>query len=506
MVRIIAAAFSLAFVNVASFKVFNKESSHTSRSLKEAVEDLSFDEYLSKHSKTYHGEEYHLRRKVFEDRQQKVKHQNQRSNKLWTATLNVFSDRTEEELKQYHGWKPSVRHQKGMSFSQQETFQSDSKTALPQTADWRNLTAAKTIPEQGSCGSCWAVSAVQILNAHYEIRRGQPRSFSVQELVDCVPNPDQCGGTGGCEGATVELGLAWATAQGLSDESEVPYTAKDGRCTKIKSFLQHSSQSLRASHSHSLFSGNAGASFGLLGFKVLPSNKEEPLSRAVAELGPVAVSVAADNWFSYYGGIFDSCDTIVNHAVTCFGYGVENGKKYWLIKNSWGRDWGEDGYIRLLRHEKEDEFCGIDTDPSKGIACKGGPSQVTVCGSCGVLYDSVVPQFDPAPGASFLDTVYYPDANRNSFIQETAPAHAAVTAASSTTPAAVDKQPLFAQTKLTIAEPAQPATLSTQSASLLEVDPEDEALAERIEQEAIERLKASDWKLKGSFHPESELN
>lgn len=503
MVRVIAAAFSLAFVNVASFKVF-KEFSHVSKSSKEAVEDLSFDEYLSKHSKNYGGEEYHLRRKVFEDRQQKVKLQNERSNKLWTATLNIFSDRTDDELKQYHGWKPSVRHQKGMSFSQRETFKSDSQKALPQTADWRNLTAAKTIPEQGSCGSCWAVSAVQILNAHYEIHRGQPRSFSTQELVNCVPNPEQCGGTGGCEGATVELGLAWATAQGLSDESEVPYTARDGRCAK--SFLQYTSQSLRASQSHSLFSGSLGASFGLLGFKVLPSNKEEPLARAVAELGPVAVSVAADNWFSYYGGIFNSCDTIVNHAVTCFGYGVENGKKYWLIKNSWGQDWGEDGYIRLLRHEKEDEFCGIDTDPSKGIACKGGPSQVTVCGSCGVLYDSVVPQFDPvSSGVSFLDTDAYSDPNRNSFLQESSPVHADVTTASPTSSAAAFTPPLVLGMKVVPTEAVQPA-VQVMKAPLLPLDPEDEALAERIEREAIERLKASDWKLKDSVHLDAELS
>ena len=57
------------------------------------------------------------------------------------------------------------------------------------------------------------------------------------------------------------------------------------------------------------------------GFRVLPSNKEEPLARALTELGPVAVSVAANNWFNYYGGIFDDCDNIVNHAVTLYGYG-----------------------------------------------------------------------------------------------------------------------------------------------------------------------------------------
>merc|ERR1719203_342887 len=82
---------------------------------------------------------------------------------------------------------------------------------------------------------------------------------------------------------------------------------------------------------------------------------------------------------------------VINHAVVLVGYG----KDYWHIQNSWGDRWGEGGFVRLHRHSnsEEDQYCGWDMDPASGTGCKGGPSKVWVCGSCGILYDSVVPTF-----------------------------------------------------------------------------------------------------------------
>jgi len=105
---------------------------------------------------------------------------------------------------------------------------------------------------------------------------------------------------------------------------------------------------------------------------------------------PVAVSVAASNWATYGGGVFNytECDTIINHAVLLVGYGVDPAAgPYWKIQNSWGPDWGENGFMRLQRSTD----CGIDTKPLDGTGCAGGPSQITVCGTCGILSDSVYP-------------------------------------------------------------------------------------------------------------------
>jgi len=137
--------------------------------------------------------------------------------------------------------------------------------------------------------------------------------------------------------------------------------------------------------------------YGMKAWERLPENAYEPLLQALFERGPVAVSVGAGPWNSYVSGIFDNCskDAVVDHAVTLIGYGEDAalGHKFWLVQNSWGSDWGEGGRIRLLRRDDEQEQCGTDRQPEMGTGCAGGPTDVKVCGMCGILYDSVVPHF-----------------------------------------------------------------------------------------------------------------
>merc|ERR1719321_98370 len=80
------------------------------------------------------------------------------------------------------------------------------KTA-PASKEWMHLDCQKTIPDQGMCGSCWAVAASTVLQAHAEIYTSKTRTFSVQEMVECIANPQECGGQGGCKGATMELAM-----------------------------------------------------------------------------------------------------------------------------------------------------------------------------------------------------------------------------------------------------------------------------------------------------------
>lgn len=114
---------------------------------------------------------------------------------------------------------------------------------------------------------------------------------------------------------------------------------------------------------------------------------------AVAFSGPISVVVDGSTWGSYRGGVFDGCsdDPDLNHAVQLVGYGQDQRtmELYWLIRNSWGTSWGENGYMRL----KRDPFpnCGTDNKPQEGTGCKGGPHYVTVCGTCGILYDTSYP-------------------------------------------------------------------------------------------------------------------
>ena len=135
------------------------------------------------------------------------------------------------------------------------------------------------------------------------------------------------------------------------------------------------------------------------GYERLPANNYSALMNAVATVGPVAISAAAEPWMSYEEGIFsDDCGADVDHAIVLVGYGNETvgtfrpeSKDYWLVRNSWGSGWGEDGYIRIERYGEGAEPCETDTTPQDGTACKGGPSEITVCGLCGVLSDSSYP-------------------------------------------------------------------------------------------------------------------
>jgi cathepsin L len=252
---------------------------------------------------------------------------------------------------------------------------------LPKNKDWLQLTTFSYVKNQASCGSCWAIAAATVIEAHHEINQGKHQVFSTQQIVECVENPRRCGGTGGCQGATSELAMDWVVKNGLALASEVPYKGQDGPCT--------ASTTQKAA---------GGAAFGMIGWETLPQNKNAPLMRTLANDGPAVVAVAAGRtWFMYEGGIYSKCpkDAVIDHALVAVGYGEEEGTKYWLIVNSWGADWGEEGYIRLQRHD-EGEYCGMNNDPQSGVACEGETDPVPVCGMCGVLFDSVVPHFKPA--------------------------------------------------------------------------------------------------------------
>jgi len=412
------------------------------------LSDPNAEEFLAhckRHSRGYEpgSKEYWLRRALFEQRNKAVKVQNAKLDGLWEAEAGQFADWTEAERRTLRGY----RHQAGAFASggrelpaaavrARELLRPTHRNAtIPKTFDWLHLKVAHYLPDQGQCGSCWAVAAKSVLDAHYEIHVALPtggpvRNFSAQQIVSCVPNNRSCGGTGGCSGATVELAFDWVLHNGCADDLQVPYHAKDltetlAKCNSSKLFsLPASSKGLLGGGSSSISQDDValagGLAFGMHGYHMLERNKEEPLLMALYRDGPVATSTAAGQWFEYKSGILDSCnkDTIVDHAVTLYGFGEEKAKaehlfpvltkgaspsfepavrKYWLIRNSWGTSWGEKGFIRMLRFGKENEHCGTDSDNSEGTGCKGDNKTVTVCGMCGFLWDSVVPHFHALP-------------------------------------------------------------------------------------------------------------
>jgi hypothetical protein len=179
---------------------------------------------------------------------------------------------------------------------------------------------------------------------------------------------------------------------------ELPYDPQHTKCPAWASATSLKTSS-PSSWAHSI---------GFSGWERLPENSLGDVERALVHQGPLAVSVAAaSSWNRYWSGIHSHCerDAVIDHAVVLVGYGHDTirHKKlgYWLLQNSWGDFWGEDGFIRLLRREGEDEekFCGWDDNPLEGSGCEKGPEavhkgdRVRVCGACGILYDVSLPHF-----------------------------------------------------------------------------------------------------------------
>lgn len=284
---------------------------------------------------------------------------------------------------------------------------------IPNAVDWRSKGRIVTpVKNQGGCGSCWAFAATAALESHIAIQTGKSMILSVQELVSCVPNPHNCGGGGGCAGSTAELAYDYVSQNGMVDEWQFSYQSFSGK--KVNCTLSPPSTTTTSSSVSSLRGSSSmlhefkGAVASIAGFSNLPTNRYHTLLSAVALLGPVVINVAASNWGLYRGGIFDDDKhetRDIDHAVVLEGYGtdLETGQDYWLVRNSWGPKWGEDGYIRLKRVDPNslddpDTDCKMDITPADGIACTKDddgsditPPSAKVCGTSGVLFDAIIP-------------------------------------------------------------------------------------------------------------------
>ncbi|GFR49771.1 hypothetical protein Agub_g11937 [Astrephomene gubernaculifera] len=237
-----------------------------------------------------------------------------------------------------------------------------SDSQLPPAVDWRGSGAdGPGVKDQVSCGSCWAFSAVGAMQGAWFQATGQSLSFSEQQLVDCSWEYDN----NGCAGGNVEPALQYvADAGGIAQEADYPYLGQNAFCRAPAPSPSNTSSSLSSSRS----SPPAPLSGRFSGFLNVPPRDEGALMEALALHGPVAVVMhAALPPFKFYSeGVYynDKCKTDpdhMDHAILLVGYGsTAEGVDYWLIKNSWSKYWGMDGYARIARKGND---CGITTDP-----------------------------------------------------------------------------------------------------------------------------------------------
>jgi cathepsin L len=324
----------------------------------------SFQDFQAEFAKGYNGQELDTRERLFQENLAEIQQQNSafaRGESTWWMAVNQFADLSKEEFEAFLGRSRSGRFTGELSSG---PFLKSSE--LPASVDWREKNVLTPVKNQGSCGSCWAFAATATVESAYAIATGSaPPVLGPQAYVSCMKNPDACGGTGGCEGAIAELAFDYTVTNGLPLESQYRYTARDSTCKVFEPAVMVS------------------------GYKQLPANDADALASAIANVGPIAVSVAASQWSLYGGGIFTGCTgstgAEINHAVQAVGYSAD----YWIIRNSWGTSWGESGFIRLSR--SKDSVMATDSAPADGFSCKPYPSSIQVAGECGVLSDSAYP-------------------------------------------------------------------------------------------------------------------
>jgi len=343
-----------------------------------------FNEFVAEHGKQYESPaHYHERMAIFSENLKMIEEHNaeyEAGRTSWYMAVNKFADLTHDEFKaQYASGLLNIAKPQGLRAAPKATHKMNLKD-LPEKKDWRDDGVVTAVKDQGMCGSCWAFATVETLESYLALESGEPAiELSPQQIVSCTPNPLKCGGTGGCSGSIPEIGFSYSALFGIVTEEEYPYTSghtgRTGDC-------QYDAESQVASAYNR-------------GYETLPHNDFDVFMEHVATKGPLAISSDASRWSFYSGGVFDGCsydkNIEINHAIQVVGYDSDpvHGD-YWIVRNSWGSNWGDGGYIKLKR--ETEAVCGTDSTPMMGTGCDGdGNSVQKVCGQCGILFDNSYP-------------------------------------------------------------------------------------------------------------------
>jgi len=295
---------------------------------------MSWDDWKATYEKSYvSNSEHDYRQKVYKKNVALIT-KNNAANGNFKMGVNQFADLTAKEFARQYLSPMNVTRKLDIEVLTHEAADE---------VDWRTKGAVTPVKNQEQCGSCWAFSTTGSVEGAVQISSGKLPVLSEQQLVDCSTKE----GDHGCGGGLMDFGFQYIIDNGgIDSETDYPYKAKDGRCDKTK----------EANHVATI-----------TGFKDVTPRSSDQLAAAIT-LGPVSVAIEADqsSFQLYHSGILDKpCGSKLDHGVLAVGYAAD----YWIVKNSWGASWGEEGYVRLSRSVGGTAGqCGIQMQPSYPIA------------------------------------------------------------------------------------------------------------------------------------------
>jgi len=289
------------------------------------VFDDEWESFKRVWGKDYPPAEDSLRHGLWKINKALVEKQNKKEEKSFTLALNEASDWTAEEVKSFRLGYIDLDEGEGKTFPERD--------GRPDLLDHREAGLVTEVKGQGSCGSCWAFSATGGIEGVWALKVGELVSMSEQQLLDCAP--------GSCNGGN--MGPAWDNAKdGIMSEEDYPYERKEGECRYNRS------QAVASVTGHESVAHN-----------------EYDLEKALYQIGyPISIAVHAGSSFQHYKeGVYNDPECVegkLNHAVLLVGYNKTAPEPYWIVKNSWGKSWGQHGYIHMKMGENN---CGLAKRP-----------------------------------------------------------------------------------------------------------------------------------------------
>ncbi|CUG86391.1 cathepsin-L cysteine peptidase, putative [Bodo saltans] len=299
-----------------------------------------FQSFKAKYQKKYisHDEEMHALRAFGRNRE--LINEMRMSNPEAKFGQTRFSDMTQNEfmskMLRSHA-KPAAPVSPG-----QTTAVTSEGQALPKEINWVTRGAVSPVRDQGDCASDWAFAAVDNIEGVNFVKNGQLTLLSTEELLSCTNNGDAC--NGGITAAAFEW-LLNKEGGNIMTAASWPGETGTSNCTFVGKTV--------------------GATIS--GYQSL-GQSEALLQVATVNYGPIAVGVDALSWQFYESGVLTNCSaSSIDHMVTVVGYNEEGSTPYWIVKNSWGTDFGLDGYIWI---QKGVNACGIKEMAITAFAAK----------------------------------------------------------------------------------------------------------------------------------------